>query len=548
MLINARLPLPTQVRFSLRTILLVMMLTLLLLPLATLYFFRIYENELLRQTELELISQAATLAASYRQVMRVLNPAYAEYGYVLSHSPLISGQSQPINVRQSYLRGEQPDSYYTPVTPVLDLVKPVHVPRPEARAAGVVADGAAQQVGQAMQRIMQDTQQVTLAGMRLLDMNGVVIAGREELGMSLAHVLEVKEALHGRYASVIRQRLSDEPPPPLYSISRGTNIRVFAAFPIIEGNRLQGVVYLSRTPKNILKHLYLVQDKLYLAAAILLVVAVLLVLFISSSISRPIRELIRQTERVRQGEQAQVEPLKNPVTHEVAQLSASFAGMSKALAERSDYIRRFASHVSHEFKTPLTSMQGALELLQEHIDTMPAERRQRFMDNLLSDTQRLKSLVNRLLELARADALEPSTQTSTLPEVLKPLFNRYQERGLTLLAADLPEVGLAIAPDALETVLSNLLDNSLYHGADTVTLGAAVQDKRLSLSLHDNGEGISPANRERIFTPFFTTRRNHGGTGLGLEIVASLLKAYGGNIRLGDAQPGAEFVVGLRVL
>jgi len=66
--------------------------------------------------------------------------------------------------------------------------------------------------------------------------------------------------------------------------------------------------------------------------------------------------------------------------------------------------------------------------------------------------------------------------------------------------------------------------------------------------LHDNGEGISPANRERIFTPFFTTRRNHGGTGLGLEIVASLLKAYGGNIRLGDAQPGAEFVVGLRVL
>jgi signal transduction histidine kinase len=65
------------------------------------------------------------------------------------------------------------------------------------------------------------------------------------------------------------------------------------------------------------------------------------------------------------------------------------------------------------------------------------------------------------------------------------------------------------------------------------------------LSVHDNGEGISPANRERIFTPFFTTRRNAGGTGLGLEIVTSLLKAYNARIQLGSAQTGAEFILEL---
>ena len=541
MLVNARLPLPKKIRFSLRSILLIMMLTLLLLPLATLYFFRIYENELVRQTELELISQGATLAASYRQIMRLTNPKSVDYGYVLGYSPLIPGQ------RRSYMRDETIDPYYTPITPELDLVKPVYTPRPDAIATPQVADKFAQQAGALLTPVILNTQQVMLAGVRILDMKGLVVAGKEEMGMSLAHVPEVKAALKGYYSSMIRQRISDEPPPPLYSLSRGTHIRVFAAFPIIEGHRLQGVVYLSRTPKNILKHLYIVQDKLYFAAAILLSVAVLLVLFISSSISRPIRALIRQTQQVAEGELPYVTPLRNPVTYEVAQLSESFANMSQALSERSDYIRRFASHVSHEFKTPLTSMQGALELLNEHMDSMPPERRQRFLDNLLSDTQRLKNLVNRLLELARADALEPTRQSSQMPELIRSMQNRYHERGLDIEADHLPNLALAIAPDALESVLGNLFDNSLHHGATTVCLKAkaGADHQQLILSVHDNGQGISPANRERIFTPFFTTRRNEGGTGLGLEIVASLLKAYNATIYLGPAESGAEFILEL---
>ncbi|MFZ1570265.1 MAG: HAMP domain-containing sensor histidine kinase [Thiolinea sp.] len=544
MLVSNRLPAPKKIRFSLRSILLIMMLTLLLLPLATLYFFRIYENELVRQTELELISQGATFAASYRQIMRLTNPKSVDYGYILSYSPLIPGQ------RRSYMRDETLDPYYTPITPELDLVKPVYTPRPDAIATPQVADKYAQQAGALLTPVILNTQQVMLAGVRILDMKGLVVAGKEERGMSLAHVPEVKAALKGYYSSMIRQRISDEPPPPLYSLSRGTHIRVFAAFPIIEGHRLQGVVYLSRTPKNILKHLYLVQDKLYFAAAILLSVAVLLVLFISSSISRPIRALIHQTQQVAEGELPYVTPLKNPVTYEVAQLSESFANMSQALSERSDYIRRFASHVSHEFKTPLTSMQGALELLNEHIDSMPTERRQRFLDNLLSDTQRLKNLVNRLLELARADALEPTRQSSQLPELIRSMQNRYHERGLDIEAATLPAVPLAIAPDALELVLGNLFDNSLHHAATTVCLKASfsTDQQQLMLSVHDNGQGISPANRERIFTPFFTTRRNEGGTGLGLEIIASLLKAYNGTIHLGFPEAGAEFILELALV
>ncbi len=548
--INAHLPLPGRARLSLRTILLIVMLTVLLLPLLGLYFFRIYENELVRQTELELIAQSAALAATYRQYARRVHPNLASYGYIVHSSPLLA-RSQP-----RYTEREAQDERYTPINPTLDLVNPVQPPRPDVRPAKQAPDVTARRIAFELTPVIRDMQVVTLVGVRLLDMNGVVIAGREEVGYSLAHVDEVKQALHGGYASVIRQRISDESPPPLYSISRGTNIRVFTAFPVIEQQRLIGVVYLSRTPKNIVKHLYLVQDKIFLAAATLLLVAVLMVLFVSSSISRPIRELIEQVKRVTQGEQTEVEPLRHPVSHEVAQLSESFAGMSRTLAERSDYINRFATHVSHEFKTPLTSMQGALELLHEHIDTMPVEQRRRFMDNLLADTQRLRDLVSRLLELARADARDPDRyHTTLLSEHLQGLAGRYRERGLALILGTLPEQRLAIAPDALETILGNLLENSVQHGASEVRVAAEVVDdaRWLRLSLHDNGDGISAANRDKVFTPFFTTRRNKGGTGLGLEIISSLLKTYRGEITLGalaqdaedkaEAGRGAEFIL-----
>ena len=538
--INARLPLPNRILFRLRNILLVVMFAVLGLPLIGVYFFRIYENGLVQQTETELIAQATVIAATFRQYSHELAPK--GYGYILmARSPI-----EPVKKLSSSRETVVANGRYTPIPATLDLINDIAPPRPVAIAVSKVPDTTARKIAEKILPIMQDTQQVMLSGMRLLDMDGTVIVGREEIGWSLAHIPEVKRALNGQYASVIRQRISDQPPPPLYSLSRGTQIRVFIAYPIVDQGRVQGVVYLSRTPTNILKHLYEVREKVAFATASLVVIAVLLILFVSSTISRPIRELLQQTERVRTGEQRIVQPIRHPVTYEVAQLSESFAGMSQALAERSDYIRRFAAHVSHEFKTPLTAMQGALELLQDHFESMPSEQRNKFMDNLLNDTQRLKQLVNRLLELARADALEPSKQSSSLAELFKRLLNRYQERGLVIvLPAPLSSQALAIAPEALDAVLCNLLDNSLQHGANQVQVHTQLLAKSLKLSLQDNGDGVSAANRDKIFTPFFTTKRNQGGTGLGLEIVVSLLRAYGGQIYLGDAPAGAEFVIEL---
>jgi len=518
--------------YRLRTILLVVMLSVLVLPIASVFLFRFYENELVRRTEEQLISQAAVMASTYRELI---------------------GQStvKPFSSIKKASGRRVSAPYYTPIDPKLDLAKDKVLPRREdARSAPVAPNPNAQRAGQRMHNILLETQRVTLAGMRILDANGTVVSGRSEVGLSLSHVDEVKTALKGRYKAVIRERVSDEPQPPLASISRGTGIRVFIAYPILNNRQVHGVVYLSRTPQNILKHMYQIRGKLLFLGLILVVVAGSLVLFISARLSRPIRDLIKQTQKVTQGEQQTVEPLHQPGTYELAKLSNSFAEMSEALHERSTYIDRFASHVSHEFKTPLTAMQGALELLQEHADDMPAEQRKRFLANLYEDTQRLRRLVNRLLEQARADALQPANERTDLYPILRVLKSSYQERGLLIdykqhTASDNAEedstLFLNIASVALETVLSNLFENSLQHGAKSVTVEVDQDQSTAMIMVQDDGTGISKANQENVFTPFFTTKRDNGGTGLGLGIVQALLQTWKGSISYQTSEQGACF-------
>ncbi len=501
--------------FRLRTILMIVMLSILLLPLGSLYFFRFYENELVRKTELALISQSAVLSAIYRDLI---------------------GQNSPPEEGQ-----------YRPVTPQLDLSsQPILARRPKSRISinNFTEPALNRQISSNMQNILRNTQAVTLAGIRILDQNGIVIAGRHEIGMSLAHIDEIKHALAGHYTSVLRERISDEPQPSIASLSRGAGIRVFTAFPVIDQNIVYGVIYLSRTPQNILKHLYSIKEKVILLAILLLTMTGLLIAFISARLSRPIRELIEQTQSINQGDLETIDVIQKPGSYEVAELSNSFAEMSHTLHTRSQYIQEFASHVSHEFKTPLTSMQASLELLQEHIGDMPSQQQKQFLNNLQGDTKRLTNLVNRLLEQARADTQQASSATSSLVKILNTLKTHYADKNLRLIfGPGLVDYSLNIATDALERILVNLFDNSLYHEATEIRISASQRHRQLTLHIHDNGAGISPANKQQIFTPFFTTRRESGGTGLGLGIISSTLAAWDGTIQLQDTDTGTYFTL-----
>ena len=516
-------------RFKLRSIFLAVSFVVLILPLGGVYFLRIYENELVKQTELELISQAAFIAAAYKREVAMLagDLKGRDYGIRVNVPP-------------------QEDDYFTPVGARLDIRTAEIKPRPqEAQKTDLRADRMALEAGSRLTPLLLEAQRTTLSGVRILDHQGVVIGGRADIGLSFAHLEEVQRAKTGQYASLIRERAIHRPERAFASISRGTGIRVFVAFPILANNRLVGVVLLSRTPQSILEHLYNQKEKVFVLAAIVLVLAAALVIFTSYAVARPLHNLIQQTKRFAKGEKDAMEPLKSPITEEVALLSESFAEMARALESRAEYIRNFAAQVSHEFKTPLTAIRGAVELLQEHEDDMSPDQRARFLRNVAEDTDRLQRLTDRLLEMARADVIAPTTGTTELKLALDNLAGRYEQQNLQVSIRNADGMTAAIAPEIFETVLTNLLDNSRQNGADRADITLSRADGEIDLLIADNGSGISSANAQRIFASFFTTRRDQGGTGLGLAIAQALLKAYKGKISLEPAARGATFRVRL---
>ena len=516
---------PQKWRPSLSLIVFVVLASVLSLPLFSLYFLKVYQNQLIQHTEAELIAQSAALAAVFHREIESAIPQSVALGAKLAPAQTPPGQR------------------YQPIWPVLELAnESVLLPRPEARQPAAPADPAFVALGARMMPDLIATQSVTLAGFRLLDPNGIVIAGREEIGLSLAHLEEVAEALQGRFHAVLRVRISKHDQPALYSISRGTGMRVFTATPVMVRDQVAGVVYASRTPSNVFKYLYEQRAKLLLAMLSMIVPTLLIGVLFHRTITGPMRELVERTNLVGKGDRNALRPLKHHGTSELARLSQSFLEMARRLNARSNFISTFATHVSHELKSPLTSIQGAAELLRDDIGaTTPAMTdadKRKFLDNIIADADRLTKISVRLRDFARAEN-PVAVGAATLSATIASLRSAFGSLEITS-RGDL-DTPMRISEENAAIIFSNLADNAMRHGSPTLDVAAVRQGNLLSVKVSDNGEGVSANNRTQIFDSFFTTRRGTGGTGMGLAIVRAMLDAHGGAIRLVDSEQGTVF-------
>jgi signal transduction histidine kinase len=216
--------------------------------------------------------------------------------------------------------------------------------------------------------------------------------------------------------------------------------------------------------------------------------------------------------------------------------------MADTLARRADYIRGFAAHVSHEFKTPLAAAKGALELLGDDDAAMTVAERAHFLEMIGQSLDRLDRLVRRLVDLARADVMRRGGAARVLP-ILERVAERYRAEGLDVRVRGDAAVLASLPADGLDIIIATLLDNARQHaGAGShVTIDAAMTGERVEITVTDDGAGVSPENARHIFEPFFTTAREVGGTGLGLPIVQAMVAAVGGTIELVPTPKGACF-------
>jgi len=487
------------------------------LPLMGLFFFRLYDNQLIHQTQAELIAQSRVLAAIYAEEVK------ARLGHGIPLGAAVPQEALP-----------DPGDQVTPIRPALDLAgNDLLRRRPDALPAAKPADPAYVEIGARLMPIILETQKVTLAGFRILDPQGVVVAGRQEVGQSLAHIEEVAAALRGEYSAALRIRMPDKPPPPIYSISRGVGVHVFSAMPVLVNDRVVGVIYTSRTPSNIFDHLYQERGRFLLAGLAVALATIAIGLVFSRTVTRPMRELVDRAVRIGRGDRSAFQPLQHYGTRELAQLSDSFLDMAQQLSRRSDYIATFSAHLTHELKSPLTSIKGAAELLldslQSKSDTLTRTEQKTFITNILGDVDRLDAMSQRLRELARAES-GPQNEQTQLSAVIDALKSRFPRQ--TITASDCLERTIGMSAEKAMIVLTHLTDNAVRHNATSVQIEAASESSSVRLTVSNDGDPISDANRDKIFDAFFTTRRDTGGTGMGLAIVQAVMVSHGGSIRL----------------
>lgn len=507
-------------RPRLRSLLLASNLVILALPLSGLWALRLYESALVRQTESELRAQAAVLAGAWRATRGIQGESLADG---LTPRALETARRRGLDLARD------------PVLPMAPDPRPGPPPEPLAAGAGAL-----------LLPVLQDTQAVTLAALRLLDAAGTVVASTGgDTGLSLAGLVEVEAARTGQPMAVLRQREKIATDVP-QGISRTAGLRVHLAMPVLDGTRVEAVVLLSRTPATVRQ---IVQGKLPEIAAVgllLLLLVALLAALASRLITQPLDAVVRAARQVAAGGRAVLPPVPPVAAREAAELSEAIGRMTATLEGRAAYVRGLAAHVSHEFKTPLAALRGAAELLAEHGESMSAVERARFAATIEGGVERLDRLVRGLLELARADMADARAGGSA---ALRPLAEAAAARFPALRVAVSGAAEAAIAPDAVATVLDSLLGNVLAHaGAGASVLISITPDAAggaVLLRLADDGPGLSAANAARAFDPFFTTARASGGTGLGLAIARGLVEGAGGSIVLEPSARGAAFCIRL---
>lgn len=271
-----------------------------------------------------------------------------------------------------------------------------------------------------------------------------------------------------------------------------------------------------------------------LSAAIALATALLGWLLVRLLL-RPIRALEAYADAQKRG----VDPV--PPAHfgtrELHATAQRVIAMAEALRDREATIRAFTDHVTHEIRSPVSAIRAASELLEDggSLDETDAA----LVAQITGASAQIEAQIAALREVARAREARYLGRAS-LAELLPGL--RTDWPGLDL-AAEGEALLMPIAAPGMAIVLGQLLRNAQESGARRVSLKAAAHEGHHLLEVADDGPGISAGNAGHVFDPFFTTRRESGGTGMGLTIVRNLLHAHGATIRLSPSPSGTAFSI-----
>jgi two-component system sensor histidine kinase BaeS len=299
-----------------------------------------------------------------------------------------------------------------------------------------------------------------------------------------------------------------------------------------------------------------------LAAAGALVACVALSLWLARRLIRPLAEVESTARVLASGDLSARVALDDRTEDEIAEVANALNVMAAELEAARGSERAFLLNVSHDLRTPLTSIRGYAEALADGtLDGEDPDARRRAAGVIMSESRRLERLVRDLLDLSRLDthqfSLRPQAVDagSVVRDSVEAFHPQAAELGIGLSIADGPAIPADLDPERLGQIVANLVENALKYARTTVEVAVTgtaepASGDAVTVSVADDGLGIPPDVGDRVFERLYTGRDGPGraiGTGLGLAIVRELSVAMGGTARVDPTNAGgSRFIVTVR--
>jgi len=327
--------------------------------------------------------------------------------------------------------------------------------------------------------------------------------------------------------------------------------------PVVVNGETVGTLIFGRLPldnnpreREFIRRTNLVMVYIALGASL---VALLIGIFLSRTLTRPIRELTDATHAVAKGELGAQVSVRSK--DELGELASSFNKMSADLARSTETRKQMTADIAHELRTPLSLIIGHADAV--HDGVLPPTREN--FEIIRDEALRLDHLVEdlRMLSLADAGELSISLQEVSAQKLLRDIQTTYlqiaAQKDVAIHLDVAPDVQmLNIDPGRMTQVLTNILDNALRHtpGGGQIDVSARRVEDGVEIAIKDSGPGIEGEDINRIFTRFYRAdearSREYGGSGLGLAIAKSIVQAQDGKI-WAESVPGQGLTIYIRM-
>lgn len=325
--------------------------------------------------------------------------------------------------------------------------------------------------------------------------------------------------------------------------------------PIYDEEELKGymILHTSQTEINTLKKD--IENIMYMPLFVTILIVGIVLAYLSGTILRPIgkinnaaREFAKGNFEVRTGVSRK---------DEIGELSDSLEYMASELSKLDEYRKNFIANISHDFRSPLTSIKGYLEAMLD--GTIPVDKYDRYLNIVLNESKRLTKLTTGLLELNDFDTYGPILKrkrfdvVDVIRETRNTVEGQCEEKNIDF-RINCPANDTYVFADKMKIgqVIYNLVDNAIKFSPkdSNITITVTEKNEKVFISVKDSGPGIEKDKQNKVFERFYKTDPSRGkdkqGTGLGLSIVKEIVKAHGEQINLISTEgAGSEFTFSL---